>query len=56
MQSADAATRNQQIINELKQAIERMSARLTYEIEPAVVFSLKQPDITEFIEQTDDTE
>lgn len=43
MQSADTATRNQQIVNELKQAIERMSSRLTYEIEPAVIFSLKQP-------------
>lgn len=44
MESSDGASRNRQIVNELKQAIERMSAPLTPDIEPAVVFSLEKPD------------
>jgi ATP-dependent Clp protease ATP-binding subunit ClpC len=44
MHSQGTASRDKQIVDELKREIERMSERLTYEIEPAVSFRLKALD------------
>jgi hypothetical protein len=56
MESAERLSRNQHITEELQQAIERMSARLTYQTEPSVTFSLKQPSNAETAEPAEPAE
>ena len=37
-------SRNQEIVDELRREMARMAELLTYDIEPAVTFTLKAPD------------
>jgi hypothetical protein len=47
MKPAEDLGRVHEIVNELKEAIARMSAPLTPDIEPAIAFSLEEPDTSE---------
>jgi hypothetical protein len=44
MDTQEQSKRNQEIVDELKREMARMSERLTSDIEPAVTFSLKAPN------------
>ena len=46
MKSGDGASRIQEIVNELREAITRMSAELPPDVEPAILFSLEPNEAT----------
>lgn len=44
MESTEQEDRNQKIVDELKREMARMSEHLTYDVEPAVTFDLREPN------------
>jgi hypothetical protein len=56
MEPVSTPNRYQQIVAELKKAMEHMSARLTFEVEPALTFALNEPRAAQPAERTEHAE
>lgn len=56
MEPVATANRNQQIVDELKKAMQQMSARLTFEVEPALTFALNEPSAARPEDRTEHAE
>jgi hypothetical protein len=56
MEPVSTPNRNQQIVDELKKAMEHMSARLTFQVEPALIFALNETRASQPSNQTEHAE